>query len=155
LTSPTDGRMVMTVWHGLAPRAGSQPRTDRGGRHSDPARRQDGPSSLPDRRTPEAQIDDTGMRVALDEDEFAEVAVIGDQNLTFPCRNGQDLGIGQTARVVDGNPCRVVTLRPQIGYQAGIGTLVEEKLHPWLAPTGPDSRRRVRWWFPSTATQAY
>ena len=97
------------------------------------------------------EVDHTSMWLPTDEDEFAEVAVIGNENTALSVGNRQDLPIGEARGVIDGNRGDVMAAGTKAGEKAGVGAFVEEKPHAYA---GTRALRLARLRLVSTASWA-
>ncbi len=76
--------------------------------------------------------------MAFADDEFAEVAIEGDQDALFPLRDLQNVWVSQSGRVISRRGHDVMTETSELGGQAQICTLVNQELHTLVlwAPAG-------------------
>lgn len=94
------------------------------------------------------------MRLAARKDEFAEVAVGCDQDSAIALRDGENLLVRQTRRVVSADPGCVVAKALEMGSEPGIGALVEDKPHDRAAVGETVALRRGRVGLAATAAWA-
>ena len=73
--------------------------------------------------------DDTRVRIAEMDGEFAEIAVAGDENALLAQGNRKDLFIGQSGRIILPDRGHIVRAVAQERRQAKVGALIEKKFH--------------------------
>lgn len=76
-----------------------------------------------------AQVDHSRVRLALTKDEFAKVAVIGDQDAPLGVREAQHFSVRQAWRMLAADADRVVAEKLKMRDQASVTALVEQESH--------------------------
>jgi hypothetical protein len=79
----------------------------------------------------EAKQDDTGVEIALAEDQLAEVKILGNDRSLLSSGCGENLRVPKSSRVLSSDPGDVMSESFEIRDQAGISALVEEEPHAW------------------------
>ena len=85
------------------------------------------------RRPGKPEEEDAGVEEALVEDQLAEIPIGNHQNALLSPRDGQDILVGETMRVVAGDGGYVVTKASKVVNEAKVGALVEEESHTGVA----------------------
>ncbi len=75
----------------------------------------------------EAQVDDALVRLALTENELAEVAIVGDQDAPLGVSETQHLGVRQARRVLATDPDRIVATTLEVGDQTRVAALIQQE----------------------------
>ena len=84
----------------------------------------------------ELKEDDARVRQPTAEDQLDEVLVLGEEDASVRVREGEDLGIRQTGRVMPAHADGVVAQCLEIGDEPGADILIEQEPHACAARAG-------------------
>lgn len=83
-----------------------------------------------DRHIAEPEEDDTGMGMAVAEDQVSEILVISDEDTLFLFGNCQDPLVRERVWMISSDGGNVVSLLDQIGGKAKRNALIKQESHP-------------------------
>lgn len=73
--------------------------------------------------------EDASVGKALLKDELTEIAVGNDKDPLLLPGDGQDIGIGETMRIIPGDGLHVMCERLQVGNESKVSALVKQEVH--------------------------